>query len=188
MVIPCCRSQVWSLKFPMEIFGIEFYCNFRTPIFTNTCQFSLLWQIYKSFTDRVNVNIGAKHGHENFFKMNLWNHRPTVKGFYTEFGDCNATLQGATEGALYPMKIQKRDVLWYWRKTLCRPVPLHFKNELFHHSLKAYKFVLEFNVFDRLKNRTADCYQGPDRNLPDGLSDLSRCFYGMFTNLLNLIE
>lgn len=116
------------------------------------------------------------HGHENFFKMNLWNHRTTVPRFYTEYGECNANLNGASEGALYPMKIQKDTVLYYWRKTLCRPVSLHFVEEIQRFNLKAYKFALNFDVFNRLENRTADCYRGD--NLPDGLSDLSRCFYG----------
>lgn len=108
--------------------------------------------------------------------MNLWNHRPTVPRFYTEYGECNASLQGASEGAMYPSKIKNDTVLWYWRKTLCRPVPLHFVEELQHKNLKAFKYVLKFNVYDRMENRTADCYKGD--NLPNGLSDLSRCFYG----------
>lgn len=124
----------------------------------------------------MNVNIGTSHGPENFFKMNLWNNRPTVPRFLTEYGDCNATLNGATEGAMFPSNIQKDDVVWYWRKTLCRPVPLHFDEELIHSGLNAYKFILKTNVFDRCKNSTADCYKG--NNLPNGLTDLSRCFYG----------
>lgn len=108
--------------------------------------------------------------------MNLWNHRPTVPRFYTEYGDCNASLVGATEGSMYPSNIHKDDILWYWRKTLCRPVPLHFDEELTHKDLKAYKYILKFDTFDRCENETADCYKG--NNLPNGLTDLSRCFFG----------
>lgn len=125
----------------------------------------------------MNVNIGKAHGPENFFKMNLWNHRPTVPRFYTEYGECFASLNGATEGAIYPMKIQKDTIIWYWRKTLCRPVPLHFEEEIIRKNLKAYKFVQDFDLYNRLENKSADCYKGD--NLPNGLSDLSRCFYGM---------
>jgi hypothetical protein len=126
----------------------------------------------------VNVNIGTKHGPENFFKMNFWNDRPTVPRFYTEYGECNASLKGATEGSMYPSKLKKDSVLWYWRKTLCRPVPLHFEKEVQHHMMTGYKFLLRFDVFDRLEKQSDDCYRGD--NLPSGLSDLSRCFFGIF--------
>ena len=124
----------------------------------------------------MNVKIGMKNGPENFFKINLWNYSPTVPRFFTEYGDCNASLNGATEGSMFPTKIKKNDTLWYWRKTLCRPVPLHFQEEVQVETLKAYKFVLRFDAFNQCENSTADCYKGS--NLPSGLTDLSRCFFG----------
>lgn len=125
----------------------------------------------------MNVNIGKKNGHKKFFSINTWNERPTVPRFYNEYNDCNASLQGTSEGAIYPSMTTKDTVLWYWRKTLCRPVPLHFTNELIVDGLNAYKFNLKFDVYDRFVNETADCYKGD--NLPNGLSDLSKCFFGM---------
>ena len=74
--------------------------------------------------------------------------------------------------------LTKQSVLSYWRKTLCRPVPLHFDGEVQMGKLLGYKFRLREDVFDRSKNKSADCYKGP--NLPDGLSDLSKCFYGSY--------
>lgn len=131
--------------------------------------------MYKNFTDRVNVQIGVRHGHENFFKINTWNGRPTVPGFQPERGDCNANIEGSTEGALYPQLIAEDTVLRYFRKSLCRTVPLNFDSELQWGDLKAFKFILRDDVFDRFENRTADCYRGS--NLPDGLSDLSKCYF-----------
>lgn len=131
--------------------------------------------MYKNFTDRVNVQIGVRHGHENFFKINTWNGRPTVPGFQPERGDCNANIDGSTEGALYPQLIAEDTVLRYFRKSLCRPVPLNFDSEVQWGDLKAFKFILRDDVFDRFENRTADCYRGS--NLPDGLSDLSKCYF-----------
>lgn len=135
-------------------------------------------QIYKNFTDRVNVKIGVQHGNENFFKINTWNYRPTVPRFNPEYGDCNASIEGSSEGALYPQLSTNETILWYWRKTLCRSVPLYFDSEVQHGKLKAYKFILKDDVYDRFANRTADCYKGSD--LPDGLSDVSKCFFGVY--------
>lgn len=132
--------------------------------------------MYKNFTDRVNVQIGVRHGNENFFKINSWNGGTTVPGFQPEKGDCDANIEGSTEGALYPQLINNDTELRYFRKSLCRPVSLHYEEEMQMGNLKAYKFILRDDVFDRFKNRTADCYKGSD--LPDGLSDLSKCFFG----------
>lgn len=123
----------------------------------------------------MNVKIGVRHGNENFFKINSWNYRQTVPGFYPESGDCNASIEGSSEGALYGQLITKETVLMYWRKTLCRSAPLHFDSEVQIGNLKGYKFVLRSDVYDRSENRTSDCYRGSD--LPDGLSDVSKCFF-----------
>lgn len=133
--------------------------------------------MYKNFTDRVNVNIGPKHGHKKFFTINTWNDRPTVPRFYTEYGDCNASLKGSTEGAIYPGLSTKETVFLYWRKTLCRPVPLHYDGDSMVYNLKGHKYILRYDVFDRKRDGEVDCYKGS--NLPDGLSDLSKCFFGM---------
>jgi hypothetical protein len=123
------------------------------------------------------VKIGVQNGNENFFKINTWNYRSTVPGFYPEKGDCNASIQGSTEGALFPQMSTKETVVWYWRKTLCRSVPLYFDEEIQWGNLKAFKYVLRENSYDRFENKSADCYKGHD--LPDGLTDVSKCFFGM---------
>lgn len=126
----------------------------------------------------MNVKIGVRHGNENFFKINSWNYRSTVPRFYPEYGDCNASIEGSSEGALFPQMCTKDTVLWYWRKTLCRIAPLHFDSEVQLGNLKAYKYILRDDVYDRFENRTADCYKGSE--LPDGLSDLSKCFFSAY--------
>lgn len=136
-------------------------------------------QIYKNYTDRVNVLIGKAHGNENFFKIQTFNERPTVTGFYPEQGDCFASLVNSTEGALYPQFLKKETVLWYWRKTLCRTVPLYYEKEVKLGSVVGYKYGLKDDTFDRLENASQDCFKGKSV-LPSGLSDLSRCFFGKF--------
>jgi CD36 family len=122
------------------------------------------------------VKIGERHGHEGFFQINTWNYRQSVPNYYPEKGDCNASLSGTSEGALFPQFNTNESVLWYWRKTLCRAVPLYFDSETQIGNLKGYKYILRDDVYDRFENKTADCYKGSD--LPDGLSDVSKCFFG----------
>lgn len=106
-----------------------------------------------------------------------------VPGFNTARGECNASIIGSTEGALYKTHLTERSVLWYWRKALCRQVPLYFEKKLWKGKFEAYKYVLQENVYDRLENLDSDCYKGFDQVLPNGLSDVSKCFYGKVNSL-----
>jgi scavenger receptor class B, member 1 len=110
--------------------------------------------------------------------MNTFNYRETVPGFFPEKGDCFATIANSTEGAIYPQYLTKNSVLEYWRKSLCRKVPLYFEKEVERDSLTLYKYTLPPNVYDRYDNLTADCYKGMSKTLPDGLTDISKCFMG----------
>lgn len=108
-----------------------------------------------------------------------------VPGFNPEYGDCNASIVGSTEGALYNTHLTKNSVIWYWRKSLCRQVPLHFEKEVQKGAFLAYKYELRENVFDRTSNLTTDCFKGFYEVLPDGLSDVSKCFFGRFCYCIN---
>ncbi|CAO1322116.1 unnamed protein product [Diamesa tonsa] len=165
-------NYFWNLTDPVLNLAKSF-----VPWMVPTKEISLLQNIYKNYTDRVNVLIGKAHGNENFFKIQTYNERPTVPGFYPEQGDCFASLVNSTEGALYPQFMNKETVLWYWRKTLCRAVPLYFKKEVKLGSIVGYKYVLKDDTFDRLQNVSQDCYKG-NNVFPSGLSDLSKCYFG----------
>lgn len=101
-----------------------------------------------------------------------------VPGFDLSSGECNASIVGSTEGALYKTHLTEQSVLWYWRKPLCRQVPLYYERRVQKGPFETYKYVLRENVYDRMENETADCYKGFFQILPDGFSDVSKCFYG----------
>lgn len=101
-----------------------------------------------------------------------------VPGFNLANGDCNASIIGSTEGAFYKNQLTEESVLWYWRKPLCRQVPLYYEKRVQKGPFEAYKYILRENVYDRMENETADCYKGFYQTLPNGLSDVSKCFYG----------
>lgn len=111
-----------------------------------------------------------------------------MPGFDISEGECNASIIGSTEGALYKNRLDENSVLWYWRKPLCRQVPLYFEKKLKEGDFEAYKYVLREDVYDRFENETADCYKGFKQQLPDGLSDVSKCFFGKIVNFVLLIH
>lgn len=106
------------------------------------------------------------------------NGAPYVPGFDVARGDCNASIVGSSEGALYKTNLTEQSVLWYWRKALCRQVPLYYEKKVEKGLILANKYVLLENVYDRFEDLDADCYKGRYELLPDGLSDLSRCYFG----------
>lgn len=121
--------------------------------------------------------MGPKYDSSEFFHLLSYNYRTTVPGFKLENRDCNASVLGATEGAVYPEYLSKNSTLLYWRKTLCRAAPLYFEEEVQKGPLLGYKFVLKNNVYDHRDETKIDCYKGLSHTLPDGLSDLSKCFH-----------
>lgn len=101
-----------------------------------------------------------------------------VPGFKLQYGDCNASIIGSSEGAQWKTNLNEASVMWYWRKALCRQVPLYFEKTVPKGIFTGYKYVLLENVYDRSNDSETDCYKGPAQTLPDGLSDLSKCYYG----------
>lgn len=141
-------------------------------------------QIYSDFIDRYNVRIGPEYSGKHFFEITSVNGAPFVPGFDVAYGDCNATVVGSSEGALYKTNLTEHSVMWYWRKALCRQVPLYFEKKVQKGSFLANKYVLLENVYDRFNDSESDCYKGREKELPDGLSDLSKCYFGLNTCLI----
>lgn len=61
---------------------------------------------------------------------------------------------------------------------MCRTVPLHFEKEVEFGRFQTYKYILDEDAFDRLPNEETDCYKGDYTQLPNGLTDVSKCFFG----------
>ncbi|XP_055312285.1 scavenger receptor class B member 1-like isoform X2 [Sitodiplosis mosellana] len=154
---------------------VQNIASFLVPTNNSGC----LHQIYADFNDRYNVRIGPGYGAKDFFEITSVNGKTVVPGFDVAHGECNASIIGSTEGALYRNHLTEDSVLWYWRKPLCRKVPLYFEKKVQKGPFEAYRYILREDVYDRFENETLDCYKGSFQLLPDGLSDVSKCFFDM---------
>lgn len=143
--------------------------------------------MYNDYNDRVNVRHGLQHGDDQFFMINSYRNRPTVPGFKPENGDCFASIVNSSEGALYQQNLDENSIIIYWRRTLCRAVPLYFKRKVQRGPLLGYEYVLPDNSYDRLMNGTEDCYKGQNSFLENGMTDMSKCYNGMLC-LMNFTE
>ncbi|XP_055921502.1 scavenger receptor class B member 1-like [Eupeodes corollae] len=169
------NNYFWNFTTP-ALQLVDKYLPFLVPVDNG----GTLHMVYKDFTDRVNVRIGPKYNAQEFFSINTFGYRPTVYDYRPGRGDCYADLMNSTEGAIYPNQVSKDVILWYWRKSVCRPIPLHYQNEVQVGHLKGYKYVTHVDWYDREKNLTTDCYKGfMKKPLPDGLSDVSKCYSGL---------
>lgn len=130
--------------------------------------------------DRYNVRVGTGNAGQEFFRINTVNGQTTVPGYSLSKGDCDASIVNSTEGVVYGQRVDRQTVVNYWRRSLCRKVPLFYEKDMQVGQLSAYKFTLRNDTYDRLENATADCWKSwrNTKTMPDGLSDLSKCFFG----------
>ncbi|KAG4072531.1 hypothetical protein HA402_004620 [Bradysia odoriphaga] len=149
------------------------------PSMVPTTNCGILHGIYAYGPDRYNVKIGTKYGDSQFFQINTVNGAPTVPGYDVENGDCYASVENSTEGAMYRQRITKGSVLTFWRKALCRTVDLYFEKEMRNHNILTYKYTLGPDMFDRKPSNETDCYKGKHGELPNGLTDVSKCYFNM---------
>ena len=69
--------------------------------------------------------------------------------------------------------------IYYWRKTVCRPIPLYYEKDVQVGKVLGYKFVTKSNMYDRVHAPEVDCYASFNNFVyPDGLSDASKCYSG----------
>ncbi|XP_055921503.1 lysosome membrane protein 2-like [Eupeodes corollae] len=140
--------------------------------------------LFNSFypSDNIfNVNIGTKHGFKDFFKINTFNGLSRIDVYSESYAkQCPVSLVGASEGTGLPPHIGKDDVIYAYMKNLCRTYPMVYNKTVQVHGVEAYKYVLGDDIYKRLENSNLDCFkQTGDVELPDGLSDASKCAFGL---------
>ncbi|XP_049883792.1 scavenger receptor class B member 1-like [Pectinophora gossypiella] len=133
----------------------------------------MLARIYSDFTDEVTVKIGQQWGHSQFFHIDRFRGQPQLPGYDPD--RCPDRIFGSTEGVMYHQHLTKEDILMYWRKTVCKSMPLYFDSEMMLDSVPVYRYNLSEIAFERVKNGT-DCYDTVP-GLPSGLSDGSKCYF-----------
>ncbi|XP_060809018.1 scavenger receptor class B member 1-like [Amyelois transitella] len=133
----------------------------------------MLARIYADFTDEVTVKIGSQWGHHQFFQIDRFRGEPQLPGYDPD--ECPDRIFRSSEGVMYHQRLSKTDVVLYWRKTVCKLMPLYFDSELVIDHVPVYRYNLSESVFNRVTNGT-DCYD-TQPSLPEGLSDGSKCYF-----------
>ncbi|XP_028161803.1 scavenger receptor class B member 1-like [Ostrinia furnacalis] len=133
----------------------------------------MLARIYSDFTDDVTVKVGHQWGDRSFFQIDEFRGHPQLPGYDPDV--CPDRLYGSTEGVMYQQRLTKQDILLYWRKTVCKVMPLYFDEEITVDNVPVYRYNLSESVFERTSNGT-DCYDTVP-SLPPGLSDGSKCYF-----------
>ncbi|CAB0014992.1 unnamed protein product [Nesidiocoris tenuis] len=171
---PFVNAQVW-----------DYFWNFTDPLFdvlasiapalVPTKNTGILHTVYEDFTDNVTVFTQPSNGDFKFFKIDQYNGSPGLNKY--ENPKCDS-IQGSTEGVHYHQRVNRNDTIYYLRKTICRAVPLRWKNDMLVRGIKAYKFILLNNTYDRPEVPEDECYRDPSYPiLPSGVTDVSPCYY-----------
>ncbi|XP_072758180.1 scavenger receptor class B member 1 [Anoplolepis gracilipes] len=96
---------------------------------------------------------------------------------------CN-TIQGASEGIIFPPYIDKRAIFRVFRKAFCRTLPVEFKEEIFTESgLSGYLYALtEDFAYPPDQNPDNECYCRKMKTcMKKGLSNITPCYYNIPT-------
>ncbi|KAF5284244.1 hypothetical protein FQR65_LT00244 [Abscondita terminalis] len=160
-------NYLWNFSDPILDVGQSL-----APSLVPVNNLGVLNYMYSNFKHNVTVKIGTIFGSQNFFLIDQFD----GSGYLPNYGrECSDKLVDSTEGVAYPQFLTKNTTLSYWRKTICKVVRLNYESDVNAYGVTAYRFVLDNTTFNRRKN---DCHVG-NPPLPDGLSDVSKCYYNL---------
>lgn len=163
-------DYLWNLTDPLLEAGNKF-----APTMVPVKNMGVLQRIYDGFSHQVTVYIGSRHGDQKFFLIDKYD----GSEYLPYFGDdCKDKVVNGTEGVLYPQFVSKDVPFRYYRKTMCRVTPLHYEKEDEKYGIPGYRYSLPENSYDRTLPPQDDCYSSYPP-LPNGLSDVSKCQFGM---------
>lgn len=165
------------------------------PNFINFRKFGLLDRMYDDGENTVTVNLrkNANMTSEKgrYLSIDKYNGSPGLaqwgyvetEGNETREGNliCN-TIQGATEGIIFPSHLDKHVMFRVYRKAFCRTLPIIFKKEVFTESgLPGYLYTLTDDFADTPdQNPDNECYCRKMKTcLKKGLSNVTPCYYNM---------
>ncbi|EFN62240.1 Scavenger receptor class B member 1 [Camponotus floridanus] len=164
------------------------------PNFINFKKFGLLDRMYDEGENIVTMNLRKNSDMVNekgrYLSIDKYNGSPGLAQWgYIETEDnktqegnsiCN-TIQGATEGIIFPPRMDKRAIFRVFRKAFCRTLPIKFKKEVKQDGLSGYLYTLT-DDFAEPPDRNSDneCYCRKKKTcLKKGLCNLTPCYYNI---------
>ncbi|ALC42369.1 CG2736, partial [Drosophila busckii] len=122
------------------------------------------------------VNIGPKHGVENFFRLQSFNNEQLIKerrelGSSDYDPSCPINVTGTLDNSLYPPYLQKETPLSIVATESCRVLPLHYQHEQQHEGFANYRYTL-LRANQTPPSCMSKTYGVP---LPPGMFDVSKC-------------
>ncbi|XP_046683600.1 scavenger receptor class B member 1-like isoform X1 [Homalodisca vitripennis] len=105
-----------------------------------------------------------------------YNRRPYLPQW--DGAPCNAVSR-ASDGTKFPSLIKPNDTLLFFRKSLCRSMPLVRVGEDWVSGMNGYRYHFRKGALDNGHNETANkCFCRKGNCLPAGLIDVTDCYYG----------
>ncbi|XP_034827680.1 lysosome membrane protein 2-like isoform X1 [Maniola hyperantus] len=90
-----------------------------------------------------------------------------------------SNVQNASDGTKFQGAVSRNETVLFYRKSLCRAAPLIPVEESIKNGMKAYKYVFPEHMLDNGKyNEKNKCFCRHGKCLPEGLIDVTDCYYG----------
>jgi len=122
-----------------------------------------------------------------FFTFNSFSDEEKIPAYSQERRrSCPIWIEKARDGANFPPNVSRDDTFYLWREDLCQLYPLVYERDVNWLDLQVYKFKLSKETYARLPDPNMDCLKNAlTKHLPDGLSDGSKCAFGMPMGISN---
>lgn len=157
------------------------------PSWINFVQFGLLDRMMDEGKNRITMSL-SKNNDTSEFSIQRFNGLPGLKAWGYVPGDqqtnsidhCNL-VEGAYEGYLFPRNIEKGQSFTVYRKAFCRPLPLRYSGEGVNPvGYPEVYFRFPDDILDPTNpDNACYCKSKTEQCLPNGLSDLSPCYYNI---------
>ncbi|CAH0404434.1 unnamed protein product [Chilo suppressalis] len=94
-------------------------------------------------------------------------------------GEHCSNVRGSSDGTKFKGALDRNESVLFFRKSLCRAAPLIPVEEGTRSGLRAYKYIFPDNMLDNGKYVEENkCFCREGKCLPDGLIDVTDCYYG----------
>lgn len=163
-------NYMWNFSDPIVSFSHKI-----VPSLVPVQNIGILSRVYDDFTDSITMFMGTQQGHEKFSLIDKYDGSSEIPGYK----NCKVNLTYSSEGVMYNQFLTKESKLKYWRKTICKPVDLSYTCDASKYGVSAYRYTLSPNTFNRTYPAYDDCFKGDPTTLPNGLTDVSNCYYGV---------
>ncbi|XP_034247579.1 scavenger receptor class B member 1-like isoform X1 [Thrips palmi] len=175
----------------VEMTAREFMFGYESPLVTLGNKFMPSWIMFEKlglidrmydFAGDFETDFTGETDVKNSGLIDKYNGRPYLPHWRREEGDGPTTCSNvrfASDGTKFNSYIEPNQTLSFFRKSMCRAMPMVRVGEAKRSGMMGYKYTFKSDALDNGKvNKDNKCFCRQGHCLPEGLIDVTDCYYG----------